>query len=128
MYETGINAVELKGGNRATLESAENSINNCKITRSSRNVKTMPSIEIGGVGTTISRCHIFDVPHSAILFSGNDHTISYNEINNVCYLSADSGAVYSGRNYTYGGNVIEYNYFHDIVGNNDGTLGASDPC
>lgn len=49
-------------------------------------------------------------------FNGNDHLMEYNEINDVCYESNDAGAIYAGRNWRMRGNVIRYNYLHDISG------------
>ena len=55
------------------------------------------------------------MPHSAIIFGGNDHIIEYNEIFNVVKETSDSGAVYSGRDWTARGHIVRYNYFHDLV-------------
>ncbi|MBK7710932.1 MAG: right-handed parallel beta-helix repeat-containing protein [Bacteroidales bacterium] len=56
------------------------------------------------------------MPHMAIGFLGNDHVIEYNEIDSACYESNDAGAIYTGRNWTMRGNLIQYNYLHDISG------------
>ena len=57
---------------------------------------------------------IHHAPHTAILFSGNDHLIRFNEIDHVVHESNDAGAIYSGRDWGYRGTLIEHNYFHDI--------------
>ncbi len=68
------------------------------------------------MGDRISHNLIAKVPHMAIGFKGNDHLIEYNEIDSACYESNDAGAIYTGRNWTMRGNVIRYNYLHDIAG------------
>jgi parallel beta-helix repeat protein len=51
---------------------------------------------------------------------GNDHLLEYNEFHDLMKLSGDAGAIYMGRNWTYRGNEIRYNYFHDLIGENWG--------
>ncbi len=50
----------------------------------------------------------------AIGWSGNENIIEFNEIYNVVLETNDAGAIYSGRDPSMQGNVIRYNYFHDI--------------
>jgi hypothetical protein len=52
----------------------------------------------------------------ALSAGGNDHVIEYNEIHNVVYESGDAGAYYVGRDWTQRGNILRYNYWHNIVG------------
>lgn len=47
---------------------------------------------------------------------GNDHVVEFNEIHNVVEESGDAGAYYVGRDWTQRGNVLRYNYWHDILG------------
>jgi len=68
-----------------------------------------------GVGLTAAHNEMHDAPHLAILYSGNDITIEYNEIYDVCYNTRDGGAIYAGRNWSTYGNLIRYNYLHDIT-------------
>jgi molybdopterin-containing oxidoreductase family membrane subunit len=56
----------------------------------------VPAVILSGVGHRVSHNVIQDHPHCAILFSGNEHRIEYNEIHSVCYESNDAGAIYSG--------------------------------
>jgi parallel beta-helix repeat protein len=56
-------------------------------------------------------------------------TIEYNEIHNVCLETGDVGAVYTGRDYTFRGNRINYNFIHDIGGVGMGSMGIyMDDC
>ena len=47
----------------------------------------------------------------AIIFGGNDNVFDDNIFDSQCYESGDAGALYSGRNWTFRGNVISNNLF-----------------
>jgi hypothetical protein len=115
VYDTGQGALSVSGGNRQTLEPSGHVVTNCDLTRFNRWSKTYrPGVQVDGVGVQVTHCAIYDAPHNAILMGGNDHRIEYNEIYRVCQETGDSGAVYMGRNLTMRGNLIQYNYFHDL--------------
>jgi hypothetical protein len=83
----------------------------------SRRARTYKSgISISGVGNRIAHNRIHDGPHMALAAGGNDHIVEFNEIHNVVEDSGDAGAYYVGRDWTQRGNVLRYNYWHDIVG------------
>ncbi len=113
--QTGAGGVHLFGGNRKTLNSAGNFVENCSIHDFNRITKTYcAGVQITGVGNRISHCEIFNSPHVAILLSGNDHLIEYNDIHDVCQSTDDVGALYYGRNPSERGHQVRYNYFHAI--------------
>jgi len=59
----------------------------------------------------------FGLTHSRIdVLSGNDHIIEFNNIHHVCLETGDAGAFYMGRDYTQQGNILRYNYFHNLYG------------
>lgn len=117
--DTGEGGVLLSGGDRRTLEPAGHFASGNVIRRFSRLVKTYrPSVEIAGVGQSIEGNTISDAPHTAIIFRGNDHRIVGNEIFNVVAETSDAGAIYTGRDFTARGTVIDNNFLHDI-GPND---------
>lgn len=122
---TGGGGIGANGGDRKKLISSENIVRKCTVHDISRWHKTyMAALDISGVGCTLSENYIYDVPHFGIVFAGNNHIIEKNEIKNACYESNDAGAIYSGKNYTYYGNIIRYNYIHDLPGyNNCGCVG-----
>ena len=66
------------------------------------------------MGDQILRNTIYNGPHSAIIFAGNNHLISDNEIYDVVTETADSGAIYAGRDWTTRGTVIQDNFIHDL--------------
>lgn len=123
--ETGGGGIALWGGDRNTLTPSANVISRCEITKIARWHKTyMAAIEIGGVGGCVSENKIHDVPHFGIVFSGNNQIIEKNDIGNACYESNDAGAIYTGRDYSYRGHIIRYNYLHDMYGfENRGCIG-----
>lgn len=115
IYETGAGGIFMTGGNRQQLIPAGNYAENNHIYDSARIVRTYtPGINLVGVGHRASNNLIYDVPHMAIGFSGNDHIIEYNEIYNACTETSDSGVIYTARDWTYRGNTIKDNYIHDI--------------
>ena len=120
IYNTGTGALLISGGNRNTLTHCNNYTTNNEIYNYSRIKKTYSAaINISGVGISVSHNSIHDASHTAILFSGNDHLLEYNEIYNVATETSDVGAIYTGRDWTYRGNIIRYNYLHNIDNNID---------
>jgi hypothetical protein len=71
-------------------------------------------VRLYGVGHRIAHNLIHHAPHQAIGFDGNDHIIEFNEIHDVVLESSDAGALYTGRDWTFRGTVIRYNFIHDI--------------
>lgn len=113
--DNGEGGVLLTGGDRKTLKPANNFVERTEIKRFSRLVKTYRfAVELMGVGQRVTSNKISDAPHTAIIFSGNDHVIANNEIFNVVLETNDAGAIYAGRDYTARGTLIENNYLHDI--------------
>ncbi len=124
IYDTGKGGIQIGGGNRKTLEAAGHYAVNNHIHDYSRIRKTYTeAIQIYGVGIRAEHNLIHDAPHAAILFRGNEHTIQKNEIHNVCQEADDAGAIYTGRDWTYRGNVLNHNYIHH-VGGIDGNIGV----
>ena len=115
LYQCGEGGIILSGGDRKTLTAGENYAVNNRIHDFARWATTYnPGIDLSGVGNRIANNLIYQAPHSAILLHGNDHVIEYNEIHHVCLDTSDSGAFYMGRDYSERGNVVRYNYFHDL--------------
>lgn len=117
IFDVGDGGVSLYGGDTRSLTPSGHYVSNCHIHHYGRwNRMYKAGVNMGGVGNRISHNLIENAPHCAILFSGNDHVIEFNEIHSVCYESNDAGAIYAGRNWAMRGNVIRYNYLHDISG------------
>jgi hypothetical protein len=115
IYFTGEGGIYLEGGDRKTLTPGNNEITNNHIHDFSLWMRVYrPAIQINGVGNRVANNLIHDAPHMAIGWSGNENIIEYNEIYNVVLETNDAGAIYSGRDPSMQGNIIRYNYFHDI--------------
>ena len=112
---TGKGGISLSGGDRETLTPGDNVADNNLIHDWSEVYLTyQPAVSLGGVGNVCSHNEIFNSPHEAITYSGNNHVIEYNNIHDVCLLSDDAGAIYSGRHWDWYGNVIRYNAVYDL--------------
>ena len=117
IHDTGQTGLSLNGGNRITLLSANNLVSNNHFENFGQIILTYsPGVAVSGVGTTISNNLIEQGAGGGVTINGNLHIFEKNEVRNVCLQSADCGALYSGRDWTYRGNVISNNSFHDIYG------------
>jgi hypothetical protein len=111
----GNTVIFLSGGDRNTLTKANHFVENCFVTHFSRHVKTYaPAVNLEGVGHIVRSNKISFAPHTAILFSGNDHLIAQNEIRKVCLNTSDAGAIYCGRDWTMGGTEISGNIISEL--------------
>lgn len=120
IYDTGAGGVDLSGGDRKTLASCGNFAANNHIHHYNRWHKTYrPAVLVNGVGCRVANNLIHDAPHNAILMGGNEHLVEFNEIHHVCTDTGDAGAFYIGRDWTMRGNIVRFNYFHDLEGVRD---------
>jgi hypothetical protein len=122
---TGDAGIIMAGGDRATLEPCDHVVEAntvCKVGRWSRTY--CPAIQLAGVGLRASDNHLFDLPHAAILYQGNNIIVEYNHIHHYGLETGDVGAIYSGRDFTTRGNHIRYNYLHDSGGVGMGSMGV----
>ncbi|MBP1664192.1 MAG: Parallel beta-helix repeat protein [Bacteroidetes bacterium] len=124
IYNTGTGGISMGGGDRLSLESGNNVVENCRIhdfNRLDRSYKV--GINIDGVGNIIRHNEIYNCPGSAILLHGNNHLIEYNNIHHAVTDGDDMGAIYYGRDPSEFGNKVQYNFFHHI-GNDHGVIMA----
>lgn len=120
IYAVGGGGISIGGGARESLRPAGHFAENNRIHDYARWYRMYhPGISLRGVGHRVAHNAIYDAPHMAIQFGGNDHVIEYNEIYNVCYESNDAGAIYAGRDWTERGTVIRYNFMHHVTGFED---------
>jgi hypothetical protein len=112
---TGEGGLTIYGGNRYTLVPGQSFVTNSTIHDYARRTRAYrPAISVSGDGDTITGNTLYNGPHAAIIFAGNDHIISNNEIHDVVSETADSGAIYTGRDWSARGTVIADNFIHDI--------------
>ena len=113
--QTGDGGINLNGGDRITLTLGGNFATNNHIYDFNRWCSTYrPAVLVTGYGNIVSHNLMHDSPHTAILFNGNEHVMEFNEIHHVCMETSDAGAIYTGRDFSWLGNVIRYNYLHHL--------------
>ena len=112
---TGKGGIVLNGGEAETLTPGNCRAENNLIHDWSEIYQTyQPAVSLGGVGNVCAHNEMYNSPHEAITYSGNNHLMEYNLIHDVCLLSDDAGAIYSGRHWTWYGDVIRYNCIYNI--------------
>lgn len=115
LTDLGEGGVTLAGGDRRLLVPARLFASDNRIERFSRLGRTYKAaIRLTGVGNKAVGNFIADGPHLAIDVQGNDHIIRLNEIADVVRETSDAGAIYTGRDITARGTVIEHNLLRDI--------------
>jgi len=117
VYHCGEGGITMSGGDRTSLTPARHNAENNHVHHYSRRARTYKTgISVSGVGNRIAHNLVHHGPHMALSAGGNNHVVEYNDIHNAVYESGDAGAYYVGRDWTQRGNVLRYNYWHQIVG------------
>ncbi len=121
IYATGYGGIAMRGGDRQTLTPAGHFAENNHIHHTSvlRRTHAGP-LSLRGVGCRASHNLIHHEPHTAVWWRGNDHVMEFNEIYYVCTETTECGVFYTGRNWTYRGNVIRNNYIHHVNDTREG--------
>ena len=115
--ECGRAGVTMGGGQRKTLTRADSVVADCDIHHYAVYQRCYAAgIQVSGCGVTVSGNLVHDAPHMAIGYGGNEHLFEYNNVYRVLQECADAGAYYTGRDWTTQGNVLRYNFTHDLVG------------
>lgn len=112
---TGRGGIILDGGDTKTLSAGNNIADNNLIHDWSEIYQTYnPAVVLNGTGNVCSHNEMYNSPHEAITYSGNNHVIEYNVIHDVCLITNDGGAIYSGRRWDWYGTKIMYNLIYDL--------------
>ncbi len=112
---TGKGGVIMDGGDRETLKHANNRAENNLVHDWSEIYETyQPAFTLNGVGNICSHNDMYNSPHEAVTYSGNDHVIEYNIIHDVNLKTDDGGAIYSGRRWDWYGTEIRYNLIYNL--------------
>jgi parallel beta-helix repeat protein len=120
-HELGRSGIRLSGGDRKTLTPANHVVENNNLYHLGIRQKTYAAaIHLGtdSVGCRVAHNFMHDLPHAAVLYTGNDHVIEFNEVARVALTSGDVGAFYTSLDWTSRGNVLRYNFVHDSPGAN----------
>lgn len=120
VFNTGTGGFILHGGDRKLLEPGNNLVYNCEFHHTDRiNFTYSPAVKMNGVQNIVRNCYFHDMHHQAIYFNGNDNLIEYNQFDKICTDAHDMGAIYTCRNPSDRGTLIQYNYFFNILPNDD---------
>ena len=112
---TGKGGIYIGGGDRQTLTPGRNRVTNCFIHDFSEVYQTyQPGVRLSGVGNICDHCEICNSPHSAIMYSGNEHLMEYNYIHDMVLMSSDAGAIYAGFDWCAHGCILRYNRLERI--------------
>jgi hypothetical protein len=111
----GRGGIDIISGNINQLVNSGTVIENCRISDLSRIDRTYtPAILLEGVGIKVRHCLFSGIPSSAIRLEGNDMLVELNEFEKCVIESDDQGAIDVFGNPLYRGNIIRWNFFHDI--------------
>lgn len=111
----GRGGIDINAGNKLTLVNSGSIIENCRISNLSRIDRTYtPAIVLAGDGIKLRHCLFAAIPSSGIRLEGNDMLVELNEFTKCVSESDDQGAIDVWGNPLYRGNVIRWNFFHDI--------------
>ncbi|MBE6795685.1 MAG: hypothetical protein E7533_03775 [Ruminococcaceae bacterium] len=116
---TGKGGIIISGGDTESLTPGNSKADNNYIHDWSEIYQTyQPAVTLEGVGNICSHNEIANSPHEAVTYKGNNHIIEYNLIHDVCLLSDDAGAIYSGRSWVWYGNIVRYNCIYNVGSEN----------
>ncbi len=113
----GKGGIWLTGGVRETLTPGENRADNNLIHDWGEVYLTYHgAVHLYGVGNACSHNEMYNAPHTAIFYYGNDHVVEYNYLHEVVLRSSDAGAIYSGQDWAGYGCVVRYNVLENVGG------------
>jgi hypothetical protein len=124
LYHIGESGIEIAGGDRKTLTPCLCGVRSCTLHDVSAWTRTYaPAIHLKGVGLFAEGNTVYDCPHTAIMYWGNEVKITHNTVYNVLWETGDAGAIYTGRDYTFRGNEVSDNLICLTGGVGLGTMG-----
>ncbi len=123
----GAAGIRLAGGDRRTLTPSGSTVENCRIHDFGIFRRTYAGgVHLTGCGHVLRGCEIWDAPHTAVFWVGNDMLLESNDVHHVLLETGDAGAFYTGRDCTTQGNVLRGNFVHDIGGGTSEAEGDDD--
>jgi len=121
VYRVGRRGVTITGGDRETLTPGNSkAVNNLVHDWTELVLTYQGGINVYGSGNLVAHNEIYNSPHVAIFFGG-DNVIEYNLIHDVCLETSDAGAFYSGGVAANYGTVIRSNIVYNLGRFSDGT-------
>ena len=124
VYRVGKQGISIRGGDQATLTPGNNrAVNNLVHDWPEVVMTYQGGVNVHGTGNLAAHNELYNSPHTAMFFGGNNNVIEYNLICDVCLITDAAGAIYGGRSlYDAQGTAIRYNALVDIGG------GGHTPC
>jgi len=118
VYRVGRQGITIGGGDAEALTPGNSkAINNLVHDWPEVVMTYQGGVNVYGTGNLAAHNELYNSPHSAMFFGGNNNVIEYNLIHDVCLITDDAGAIYSGRSwYNAWGTVIRYNALYNIGG------------
>jgi hypothetical protein len=126
LHTLGRAGIRLSGGSRESLAPCRNFAIDNEIHHVGLRQKTYAAaIHVGAsgagpdntgsrdaVGCRVAHNLMRDLPHAAVLYTGNDNVFECNEVCRVALTSRDVGAFYSSTDWTTHGNILRHNFVH----------------
>ena len=117
LHDLARGAIKADGGDRKTLTPGGHLIANNHVHHYAQWLRTgQTGIQIDGVGQRVANNLVHDAPFEAFYLRGNDHVLEFNEVHSTMRETGDAGAIHTGRDWTWQGNVIRSNYWHHLKG------------
>jgi len=115
VYNTGSGGIILGGGSKKDLLPGGNTVTDSRIHDFNRRNKAgAAGVIVDGCGNRVVHNEIYNADLQAIIVHGNDHLFEYNHIHHVALNSNDASAWYLGRDPSDQGNIVRWNFFHDV--------------
>jgi hypothetical protein len=115
VYNTGSGGIFLGGGSKQRLIPGHNVVTDCRIHDfNRRNRAGAAGVIVDGCGNRVVHNEIFNADLQGIIVHGNEHVFEFNHIHHVALNSNDASAWYLGRDPSDQGNVVRWNFFHDV--------------
>jgi len=116
--QTGSYGIGIQGGDRKTLTSGHCYVLDCRVHHVGRlDWMNGRGITVRGCGNRLANNLIYAGPTGAVSYGGNEHLLELNEVHDMCIYYSDVGVFYTGRDWASRGNVVRWNYIHDITNN-----------
>lgn len=114
--DVGSSGISIQGGDRKTLTPGQCAIENCHVHHVGRlNWEGGRCAILGGCGNRLANNLFHHGPTGAVAYGGNEHVLELNEAHTMCIHYADVGVFYTGRDWASQGNIVRWNYIHDVA-------------
>ncbi len=115
IYNTGSGGIYLGGGSKKRLIPGGNVVTDCRIHDfNRRNRMGAAGVSVDGCGQRVVHNEIYNAEMHAIYVRGNEHLFEFNHVHHVALNSNDTSAWYLGRDPSDQGNIVRWNFFHEV--------------